>query len=215
MGPRINHVGRDTAAGILVVLATLFTGCKQLSDPSRTSATTPTTTAPRQVEKPSLPDPKRYGGPANFVTNPSFEKSVTPWVPWSKNSLVQRTSSVHRDGHAAVRVGALAAAPYGIQLSDVVGFPARGDAFRLSTWMRSADRRKKVELILTAYGSRSRAQTVATHVAVVGTRWTRVIARGRIRGANFDSLTVSIVVLRSIGAADAFFLDRVSVTPGF
>jgi hypothetical protein len=201
-----SQVGSRAAAAVLLSLS-ICTGCKQLSSPTQK-----TTTATQAKTTVNLPDPRRYGGPANFVTNPSFEKVIAPWVSWNKNSVVRLSRVIHRDGRASARVMTTAAAPYGIQLAGAVGAPGRGDVFRLSTWMRSAARPQRVELILTAYGPRSSTQAVAQHEVIVGTRWRRATVIGRIRGANRDSLTATIVVLRSVGAGSAFFLDRVSLT---
>jgi hypothetical protein len=200
-----SQVRSRAATAVLLPLA-ICTGCKQLSSPAqRTTGTQPKKTV-------NLPNPRRYGGPANFVTNPSFEKGIAPWVSWNKNSVVGLTRTVHRDGRASARVTTTAAAPYGIQLPGVVSAPGRGDIFRLSTWLRSAARPQRVDLILTAYGPKTSAQAVAQREFVVRKTWRRATVIGRIRGANRDSLTATIVVLKSVGAGSTFFLDRVALT---
>jgi hypothetical protein len=195
---------------ILLAFVGTCTGCKQLSNPPASKTETTTTTPARHATTAKLPDRDRYGGPANFISNPSFETGISPWAPWGEKSLLRLTRAVHRDGIASVRVIATATAPYGIQLSGVVGSPGRGDAFRLSIWVRFEARPTKIELIMTAYGPGKGVQQIARDV-VVGTRWTRVALNGRIRGANRDSLTVSIGVLRSVGTGDAFDIDAVSL----
>lgn len=188
------------------------TGCKQLSDPPATTTKATTTSPAGHVTTAKFPARDRYGGPANFIGNPSFETGIAPWARWGQSSLLRLTRAVHRDGVASVRVIATATAPYGIQLSGVVGSPGRGDTFRLSMWVRSEARPTKIELVMTAYGPGKGVQTVAHRGVVVGTRWRRVAATGRILGANRDSLTLSIGVLRSVATGDAFNLDAISLT---
>jgi hypothetical protein len=53
---------------------------------------------------------------------------------------------------------------------------------------------------------------VAQRDVIVGTKWVRVSLGGRIRDANRDSLTVTIVVQKSIAIGDAFFVDGVLLT---
>lgn len=202
VGPYTRHV---RAAGLALLIALAAAGCGDLTPPP-----TPTTTASPTGPSVLKPDPKRFGGPTNFILNPSFEGGIAPWQTATPNSILQLTNARHRAGRAAVRVTTSIAAPYGIQLANVVNLPSAGDTYELSAWVRSADRPKRVSLLLIDYLSNG-AETVANHTARVGNAWTHIVATGRARSKRGVSLTALITVGRGIGAGDAFFLDGVKV----
>lgn len=183
----------------------LLSACGDLSaPPARTREQHPVTTT-------ALPDDERYGGSANFVVNPSFETGLQGWSPWTGASVVQ---IVHRDskfGRASALVRASEASPYGIQLPGPVANPTRGDTFELSAWIRSADRRKRLTLILLANGPGSGVETIRKTLVTVDTTWQRVRMRGRLRGSSRQSVSLFLGQLRSIGAGDGFFVDGVSL----
>ena len=199
-------------AAVALILAAASVGCEQLASPPSSRTATSATSRTRQEQTVTLPYQKRYGGTANLIFNPSFERRISPWAPAGNESLLQLTRKTHRYGAASVRVVATTTYPYGIQLAGAVGSPGLGDAFRLSTWLRAAGRPKKITLRLLAYGPRPQVQMVAQRDVIVGTKWVRVSLGGRIRDANRDSLTVTIVVQKSIAIGDAFFVDGVLLT---
>lgn len=179
----------------------LLPACGDLTPPPPRTTEARATTAPR-------PDKDRFGGNANFVLNPSFETGVRGWSPWTSASAIELSRQGPKVGRAAALVRAAEPAPYGIQLLGLVSKPMRGDVYELTAWLRSADRKKRLTLLLIAYGGTG--ETVAQRVVPVGTVWQQVRMRGRLRSSR-ESLSFFMGQLGSIGAGDGFFVDGVTL----
>jgi len=199
-------------AGILIPLFLFPSACAELESDESGRSKTKTSTAQSSLA-PDRPDVRRYGGPANYITNPSFEKRVVPWQPW-ENAAVEITTSFRKIAHAAARVGVKTPGRYGIVLANAVNSPAAGDEFVFSVWLRSADRRKRVVILLQ--GARPNGDLVVIAKAtrqIPSKSWRRVTVRGRVRLPDVTGINIYVQVLNSIGVADAFFVDAASLTP--
>lgn len=187
----------------------LLGGCGDLTTPPPTHPEGSGTTTATIAE---LPDNGRFGGARNFVVNPSFEDDLRGWAPWTDASVIATSRAQPRFGRASASVRAAAATPYGISLPGVVSAPSRADVFVFSAWFRTADRPKRLTVLVLAYGLGDVVETVARRVVKIGTEWQRLRMRARVRGANRSSLSIFIGQMDSIGAGDGFFVDGVQLT---
>jgi Carbohydrate binding domain len=194
----------------IVALVPFSSACAKLhSHSSRTETRGSTST----VEKAPRLDPRRYGGAANYITNPSFETGLTPWQPWGENSRIEITRTARKIGRASARVRAVSAAPYGIVDVSAVSSPASGDDFALSVWVRAAERPKKIVVLLQGSRPQSQALVVARSSRLVTpASWRQIRVSGAVRAAHVTALDAYVLVMNSIGTGDGFLVDGVSLT---
>jgi hypothetical protein len=198
-------------ASIFVGVILLSSACAKLdsnNDRAQTQGSTSTS-----VQRPTPVDPNRYGGGANYYTNPSFETQIPPWHGWGPNSIVTVSKSTRKIGKASARVSASAGAPYGLYDPTVVSVPARGDRFVFSVWVRSGDRPKKISVMLQ--GSRPKAPALVlarSNPTVTPRSWHHISVEGQVDRRNFSGIDAYILVLTSIGTGDSFFVDGASLT---
>ena len=193
------------AAVGLSVLICVLAGCGDLTTAPKRKApvkSASTVTAPTAVNL----DPRRFGGSANFITNPSFEHGLSPWVAGTANTVLQLSNAEHKDGTTSARVTTGVPAAYGIQLGNIVALPAVGDRFEFTIWARSADRPKRLTITLVAYLRRG-AEVVARASPTIGTSWKQLKVGGVVHGRLADSISASLTVANTISAGDAFFVD--------
>jgi hypothetical protein len=193
-----------------VAVTVLVSACAQLDSPATHSEPPGSTSNPEQTRR--AVNPGRFGGAANYFTNPSFEGVLKPWEPWGPNSLAEVITTARKAGRASVRVSAKSPAPYGLVEANVVGLPRRNDRFILSVWVRSADRPKSVIVILGGSRPNKPSVVIAKATRNVASAWRRISVGGRIRQPTLLGLDVFILVQSSIGAEDAFFMDAASLT---
>jgi hypothetical protein len=198
-------------AAIFVGVLLVPTACAKLGSNSH-RAQTQNSTATSEPNPPQV-DPHRYGGGANYFTNPSFETIGAPWHAWGQNSIIEITRVTRKIGRAAARVSARSGAPYGIYDANVVNLPARGDRFVFSAWLRSGDRPKKMSILLQ--GGRPKASQVVVAKAnpmITAGSWHQVSVEGRVKQRGVSGIDAYVVVLNSIGTGDSFFIDGASLT---
>jgi len=198
-------------SSILAVVILFASGCAKLGSNERRADTETATSTSTQLPTPI--NPHRYGGNANYFTNPSFESMAAPWHVWGPNSAVAITRTTRKVGRASARVSATSGARYGIYYANVVSLPARGDRFVFSVWLRSGDRPKKISILLQ--GGRPKASQVViargSHTITPGS-WQEALVEGRVKQRNVSGIDAYIVVLNSIGTGDFFFVDGASLT---
>jgi len=196
---------------ILVAVVLLSSACAKLGSNNKRAETQDSISTSNQ--NPPTVNPFRYGGSANYFTNPSFETQIAPWQAWGSNSLVEITKGVHKIGRASARISARAGAPYGILDANVVSVPARGDRYVFSIWVRSGDRPKKLSVVLQ--GSRPGAPALVLARAsptVAPGAWHQITIEGRVKRRHVSGVDAYVLVLSSIGTGDAFFADGASLT---
>lgn len=188
---------------VLVALIALCSACAKLSPP-------PAKVKPHKA-KSIARDPNQYGGAANFVNNPSFERTLEPWTPYSPSSYARRGDTASRTGIAAAGVVALGASPYGLQYVGVVASPSYGERFIFSSWVRSIDRPKLITLLVESLGP-SNAQSPEIIVKKrfpIDKRWRRFRVTGTERRRDRTLVVVAVFVDRSVAAGDGFLVDDV------
>ncbi len=185
--------------GVVVVL----TACQ--GEGIEASPTTSTSkTVPKFVAR-------KYGGPENYVLNPSFEDRLKQWGPWTYNSVVRRTRRYHQDGKIAAEVAAREAAPYGIVQASLVGYPGRGEKFVLSAWVRTIGRAAVVHFAATESGGKAEPSNFIESAVNVGTRWKRISARGAVAKTDRTALSLYLGVTNSIAPGDRILVDGVTL----
>ena len=189
----------------------LSSACAKLGSTNHRAQTQDSTSTSEQ--KPPSVNPHRYGGSANYLTNPSFETQIAPWHGWGANSIVEITKSPRKIGRASVRIIASTGAPYGIYEANVVSLPARGDRFVFSLWARSGDRAKKISVVLQASRPKAPALVLArSNPTITPGSWHHISIEGRVDRADISGVDVYVLVQTSIGTGDSFFIDGASLT---
>lgn len=172
------------------------------------------TTAPDLLIDPA--DPEKFGGPANYIANPSFEGSAQYWVPVNAYTRISIDRRVYRFGSAAALVEAREPQPFGIVAPYSVGRPSQGSVYGLSLWLRGEEgiAGRTVLVQTTESGGKTPDRTLAAVRVPLTSRWEEVRLAGRVLGPARDRIDVSVTVESSISAGTRFWLDGVNLTTG-
>jgi hypothetical protein len=198
-------------ASIFVGVLLLVSACAKLGSDNERAQTQEATSTSSQT--PPHVNPHRYGGQANYFTNPSFETRIAPWHGWGANSIVEITKETSKIGRASARVSASSGTAYGIYEANVVSLPARNDRFTFSVWLRSGDRPKTVTVTLQASRPKAAALVLAHSSPVITPgAWRQVSLEARVDKSNVSGIDAYVLVQNSIGTGDSFFIDGASLT---
>jgi hypothetical protein len=196
---------------ILLAVVLLSSACAKLDSNDKRAETQDSTSTSNQ--NPPRVNPLRYGGGANYFTNPSFETQVAPWQAWGPNSLVEIAKGAHKIGRASARVSARAGAPYGIMDANVVSVPAREDRYVFSIWVRSGDRPKRISVMLQVSRPDAPALVLASSSPTVTPgAWHHITVEGRVKRRHVLGVDAYVLVPSSIGTGDTFFVDGALLT---
>jgi hypothetical protein len=192
------------SAALALAAAFVLAGCGNENGPEAAPPPPP----------PPLPEPERpkYGGPQNFVANPSFEDDVRQWRTLADTSLV-RTPQASKAGYSAGEVRALAPTPYGIYVPGAVGYPVTGDVYEASAWIRASPGAvgKPVVMQLTESGGPTKPRVVDEARMRMTSSWKRLSVAGRVRGRTRTALDLLVAGNREIAVGDAFYVDAVTL----
>jgi hypothetical protein len=169
--------------------------------------------APAPPPPPEEPQKPKYGGPQNFIPNPSFEGDARHWRKLEDTSLA-RTLRTSKAGSFSVEVGARAARPYGIYVPGAVGYPVTGDVYKLSAWVKAGSASaigKPVVVQLTESGGPTDPRVVDEASMKLTQRWKRVSVAGRVRGKLRTALDALVAGNREIAIGDTFYVDAVTL----
>jgi len=169
----------------------------------------PATDALRTISSTSpIPPNARYGGPTNYFPNPSFERNMSYWAPWGAAQL-RRTTRIKKVGKASAEVVDPPASPFGIQASNVVGYPGKGDRFTVSFWVKAfpSTIHKTIALEVSENGGPNHAASLVTAITrrVLTGTWQRIVATGTVKQSNRTGLSVIMFMSNSLAVGDGFY----------
>jgi len=157
-----------------------------------------------------VPPATKYGGPTNFIPNPSFEKDVSYWKPYVSSRLARNTR-VKRFGTASGQVTSTSMLPFGVEALNVLGYPLKGDRFTLSVWVKAftATVHKRIVLELAETG-KTTLETALTTSKLTG-KWQRLHATGTVKQAQVTGLSVVIYISNTLMIGDGFYVDAATL----
>ena len=161
-----------------------------------------------------VPPAAKYGGPTNFIPNPSFEKNARYWEPWGSSRLVRNTR-VKRFGTASGQVTATSALPFGVETLNIVGNPSKGARFTLSVWVKGfpSTAHKRFVLELAETGGRAKWSTLATALteSKLTGKWQRLHVRGTVKRAQRTGLSVIMYLPSELAIGDGFYVGAATL----